>query len=121
MLGSFFAYLSTYSISVNKEEQEMKKVYFTVSGTNFHHGTSFAKEGMKVTLVKEPDNKFDCEAITVKMEGLDAIGHVANSCRTVTYGNYSAGRLYDKIEDYEPAVIEYVFCDKLVCSINIKE
>ena len=42
----------------------MSKIYFTLTGTKYYHGNEFLKPGMK--LKKEPDNKFDKEAIVVK-------------------------------------------------------
>ena len=73
----------------------MKKLYFTITGTKYRHGQDFFKKGMKVRLVKEPDNEFDKEAIKVEMEGLGQVGYVANSTYTVLGESYSAGRLYD--------------------------
>ena len=77
----------------------MKAIYFTVTGTWHYHGQEFLKPGMRVDLVKDPDNKFDKEAIRVELEGLGKIGYVANSPQTVQGESYSAGRLYDKIGD----------------------
>ena len=73
------------------------KAYFTLTGTNHWYGQDFLKKGMKVKLEKEPDNKFDKEAIKVSIKGLGQIGYVANSSNTVIGESYSAGRLYDKI------------------------
>ena len=39
------------------------KVYFTLTGTNHWCGQNFLKKGMKVKLEKEPDNKYDKEAL----------------------------------------------------------
>lgn len=50
-----------------------KKIYFTITGMNYFQGQSFLKPGMKVQIEKEPDNKFDKEAILVSMEGVGAI------------------------------------------------
>ena len=50
-------------------EKNMKDIYFTITGCNHYFGQEFMKKGMKVTLVKEPDNKFDKEAIRVEMKG----------------------------------------------------
>ena len=44
-----------------------KKIYFTITGMNYFQGQSFLKPGMKVQIEKEPDNKFDKEAILVSM------------------------------------------------------
>lgn len=74
----------------------MKDTYFTITGLNFYYGSDFLKEGMKVKLEKEPDNPYDREAILVKIKGLGAIGHVANSTKTVIGESMSAGRMYDR-------------------------
>ena len=45
----------------------MAKIYFTVAGTNHYFGQDFFKSGMKVKLIKEPDNTYDKEAIRVEL------------------------------------------------------
>ena len=85
-----------------------KKVYFTIAGTQYRYGSDFMKKGMKVKLIKEPDNEFDKEAIKVEMEGLGKIGYVANSWKTVIGESFSAGRLYDKIGDEVIGTVMYV-------------
>ena len=55
----------------------MKKTYFTLTGCNHYYGTDFMKKGMKLKLKKEPDNKYDKEAIQVKVKGLGVVGYVA--------------------------------------------
>lgn len=57
----------------------MKKLYFTITGTKYRHGQDFFKKGMKVRLIKEPDNEFDKEAIKVEMDGLGLVGYVATA------------------------------------------
>lgn len=37
----------------------MKKIYFTLTGTKHYFGSYFLEPGMKVKLVKEPDNEYD--------------------------------------------------------------
>ncbi|BDZ75951.1 hypothetical protein Lac1_01340 [Claveliimonas bilis] len=61
----------------------MEKVYFTLTGTEHYYGSEFLEPGMKVQLEKEPENKYDKEAIRVEIEGLGRIGYVANSIYTV--------------------------------------
>ena len=75
------------------------KIYFTLTGTQHYEGQDFLKKGMKIRLEKEPDNKYDHEAIRVRMKGLGKIGYVANSVHTVIGESWSAGRLYDKFGD----------------------
>lgn len=52
-------------------EKKIKKVYFTLTGTKYHYGMDFLEKGMKLYLEKEPDNKYDKEAIMVKKKDLD--------------------------------------------------
>ena len=48
----------------------MAKIYFTLTGTRHYFGDDFLKKGMRIELEKEPDNKYDREAIMVKVKGL---------------------------------------------------
>lgn len=98
----------------------MSKIYFTLTGTKYYHGSDFLKQGMKLTLEKEPDNKYDKEAILVKMEGFGEIGHVANSTYTVIGESMSAGRLYDKIGDTAKAKVVFVTPHGVICKISKK-
>lgn len=95
----------------------MEKKYFTVTRICHRLGTDFMERGMEVRLEKEPDNKYDKEAIRVSMEALGQIGYVANSVTTVKGDTMSAGRLYDKIGDVAAGRILYVFPDGAVCEI----
>ncbi len=103
-----------------KGENTMAKIYFTLTGTKYYHGNEFLKPGMKLELKKEPDNKFDKEAIVVKMEGLGEIGHVANSAHTVIGESMSAGRIYDKIGDTAKAKVVLVTPHGTICSLSKK-
>ncbi len=97
----------------------MTKVYFTLTGTNYHQGSSFLKEGMKVTLKKDHDNEYDTEAIQVYLKGMGVIGHVANSVRTRIGESWSAGRLYDRIGEEAVGTVKYIVHNSAVCSIKI--
>ena len=96
----------------------MGKIYFTVTGLKHYHGDNFIEPGMKVKLIKEPDNELDKEAIRVEMKGLSKIGHVANSPYTVIGDSYSAGRLYDKIGEKANGRVLYVMSKGLLCYID---
>lgn len=98
----------------------MAKIYFTLTGTKYYHGNEFLKPGMKIKLEKEPDNKFDKEAIVVKIESLNEIGHVANSAHTVIGDCMSAGRIYDKIGDTAKAKVVLVTDHGTICQISKK-
>ena len=98
---------------------ERKDIYFTVTGIFRFEDTEFMKAGLPVTLEKEPDNKFDHEAIKVMMPGIGQIGYVANSIHTVVGKEaFSAGRLYDKIGDTAAAVILYNMGNALQCRLT---
>lgn len=95
----------------------MGEMYFTIAGCNHYFGNSFMEKGMKVRLVKEPDNDYDNEAIQVMMNGLGKVGYVANSPHTVKGESMSAGRLYDKIGDKAKGKIVFVLDGSAVCKI----
>ena len=100
----------------------MKKIYFTITGTNHHYGKDFFEPAMKVQLVKEPDNDFDKEAIRVELEGLGPVGYVANSPYTVLGESMSAGRLYDRFGDEAEGIVKYVPRQGILCElVNAKE
>lgn len=86
----------------------MEEMYITIAGAQFRYGTDFLEKGVKVKLIKEPDNQYDKEAIKVELKPFGTIGYVANSVKTVIGECYSAGRLYDKIGDEAKAEICYV-------------
>ena len=86
----------------------MEEMYITIAGAQYKYGTGFLEKGMKIKLVKEPDNKIDKEAIKIELKPFGTIGYVANSVRTVIGECYSAGRLYDKIGDEAKAEVCFI-------------
>lgn len=86
----------------------MDEMYFTIAGCNHYFGTGFMEKGMKVKLIKEPDNEYDKEAIKVKIKGLGKVGYVANSPFTIKGESMSAGRLYDKLGDKAKGKVVFV-------------
>ncbi|WP_194611676.1 HIRAN domain-containing protein [Clostridium vitabionis] len=96
----------------------MKRIFFTITGTNHYYGQEFFKPDMAVKLIKEPDNEADREAIRVELEGLGQVGYVANSPYTVAGESYSAGRLYDKIGDTAEGTVLYILPKGVLCFLN---
>lgn len=47
----------------------MEEMYFTIAGCNHYYGTEFMEKGMKVKLVKEPDNEYDKEQSRSRSRG----------------------------------------------------
>ncbi len=100
------------------EVHHHEKTYFTITGLNHYHGKHFLEPGMKVKLVKEPDNAYDSEAIKVTMKGLGQIGYVANSTYTVLGESKSAGRIYDKFGKKAKGVVLYVVNGGAICRLK---
>ncbi len=96
----------------------MKDTYFTITGMNHYHGSDFLKEGMKVKLIKEPDNPYDKEAIRVELKGLGKIGYVANSPYTVLGESKSAGRMYDMMKKKARGKVILVTMKGAVCKLK---
>ncbi len=96
----------------------MSEIYFTIAGTNHWHGQKFIEPGMKVKLVKEPDNKVDSEAIKVEMPGIGQIGYVANSPYTVLGESMSVGRIYGKNGDEAAGTVLYVLPKGVLCTLD---
>ena len=96
----------------------MSSCYITITGLNHYYGQDFIEPKMNVRLVKEPDNKYDREAIRVELEGLGKIGYVANSPYTVKGESYSAGRVYDRIGDTAEATVKLVVPGGVLCKLK---
>ena len=98
----------------------MSKIYFTIAGTNHHYGSEFFEPNMEVTLVKEPDNEYDKEAIKVELPGLGLVGYVANSPYTVMGESMSAGRIYDRIGESAKGKVVYVLPEGVLCELVVE-
>jgi len=96
----------------------MKDAYFTITGLNYYYGSNLFEKGMKVKLVKEPDNKHDTEAIKVELKGIGKVGYVANSPHTIIGESMSAGRLYDKIGDGAKGKVVFVTDKGILCRLK---
>ncbi len=96
----------------------MNDMYFTITGCKYYFGCNFMEKGMKVKLVKEPENNYDKEAIQVKVKGLGKVGYVANSPFTTKGESMSAGRLYDKLGDKAKGKVMFVVDGGIICKIT---
>ena len=105
-------------MSRKKRRDTMKSVIFTVTGTKHYFGSDFLKKGMKVKLIKEPDNEYDKEAIRVELKGLGKIGYVANSPYTVIGESRSAGRMYDMMKKKAKGRILLVTPRGILCELK---
>ncbi|NOU99518.1 HIRAN domain-containing protein [Paenibacillus planticolens] len=62
-----------------------ESVYIAVRGMKHYFGSNFIKTGQVIHLVKEPDNRYDQEAIRAVIALIGKIGSVANSTHTVPW------------------------------------
>lgn len=85
----------------------MEGIFVTITGVNHYFGMKPFKVGKIFKIVKE-ENDYDDEAIRAELPAIDTIGYVANSTSTVYGGTISAGRLYDKIDDYAYAQTMFI-------------
>lgn len=99
----------------------MTNIYFTITGTGYYHGKDFFEKDMEVILEKEKDNKYDKEAILVKVPGIGEVGHVANSPHTVIGESMSAGRIYDKFEDTAKGIVRFNLSDGVLCQLILEK
>jgi hypothetical protein len=83
-------------------------MFITVIAFDKMHGAKPLKLNGIIKLVKEPDNKYDPEAIACEMRYFGKIGYLANSVNSVIKGCMSSGRVYDKIEDEYYARIKFI-------------
>ena len=102
---------------IDEEKNTMAKTFVTLTGTKYYFGNEFLKKGMKLKLVKEPENEHDKEAIKVTYEGLGKVGYVANSSYTVIGDCISAGRLYDKIKTTAAVKVVLVTSSGTICKV----
>ncbi len=86
----------------------MENIFITITGVNHYFGMKPFKVGKIFKIVKDDDNDYDEEAIRAELPMIDTIGYVANSTNTVYAGTISAGRLYDKIDDYAYAQTMFI-------------
>lgn len=91
-----------------------------MSFKNLHGESAFKLDGI-IKLVKEPDNKYDTEAIACEMRYFGKIGYVANSTNTVIKGCMSSGRVFDKIDDGYFAKIKFITGNTAIAKILSSE
>ena len=95
----------------------MSTMFVTITGIHHYYGDKPFEIGRVVRLVKEPDNKHDNDAIRVELPFIETVGYVANSTSTVYRGTYSAGRIYDKIEDAAFAEVAFITHSSVIAAV----
>ena len=92
-------------------------MFITIIAFNKFHGSKPLRLDGIVKLVKEPDNKYDTEAIACEMRYFGKIGYVANSVNSVIKGCMSSGRVFDKIEDEYYSKIKFITENNAIAKI----
>ena len=95
----------------------MSTMFVTITGINHYYGVKPFEIGRVVRLVKEPENGHDDDAIRVELPFIETVGYVANSTNTVYRGTYSAGRIYDKIEDAAFAEVAFITHSSVIAAV----
>lgn len=91
--------------------------FITITGIDHYYGKKPFEIGRVFKIIKEPDNDYDNEAICAFLPFIEKIGYVANSTRTVYQGTVSAGRLYDKIDDYAYARTMFITHSSIIALV----
>lgn len=95
--------------------------FITITGIDHYYGKKPFEVGRVFKIIKEPDNEYDDEAICAFLPFIEKIGYVANSTRTVYQGTISAGRLYDKIDDYAYAKTMFITHSSVIALVLDKD
>ena len=89
-----------------------KKICVTINHLDDFESQLFLKTGDILILKKDRNNQYDDEAIiTYSMNGYKC-GYVANSVHSVARGTYSAGRIYDLIEDEARCTVRFILAEE---------
>ena len=85
-----------------------KKIYITINHLDDFESQMFLKPGDVLALKKDKKNTYDDEAIAAYTKDNYKCGYVANSVHSVARGTYSAGRVYDQIEDEAKCCVRFI-------------
>ncbi|OJG72900.1 hypothetical protein RV11_GL002474 [Enterococcus phoeniculicola] len=76
------------------------------------------KVGNFLSLVKEPENIFDEEAIAVMAPVIGKVGYVANSPHTLAKGCLSGGRIYDLLPNECLVIPRFITQTKIIARVH---
>ena len=93
-------------------------IYVTVNHIYDFAGGNPFRCGDELFLKKEPDNLYDDEAIAVYDRHGVKCGMIANSVSTVARGTMSAGRVFDRTEDGQKAVVRFILEDCMIAQFQ---
>jgi len=103
--------------SAEKEVTGVDK-YITITGFYYYYEKKPFAIGNLIRCRKEPDNRYDCEAIKCTLPMLGTVGYIANSPNTVAGGTMSAGRLYDQVGERFYVRVMFTTQSKIICRVE---
>ncbi len=89
-----------------------EKICITINHLDESESLMYLKISDILTLKKDKNNQYDDEAIAVYTKDNYKCGYVANSVHSVARGTYSAGRVYDHIEDEAKCTIRFILVEE---------
>lgn len=110
--------LDDSSLEKGLYKSDNEEIYITINHLDEFNGLSNIKVGDTLTLIKDLDNPYDDEAIAVYDKDDIKIGYVANSVDTVARGTYSAGRLYDQLNNNK-CTVKFILNDSVIALIDM--
>jgi len=96
----------------------MSEHYITITGYRNYHGDKPFFIGALIRCKKEPENRYDREAICCSLPMIGKVGYVANSVGTVAGGTMSAGRIYDRVPTRFYARVMFTTQTKVICRVE---
>lgn len=94
------------------------EMFVTVTGFANYYGKKPFSIGNVLICEKDPSNKYDSEAILVRLPIIGVVGYIANSIYSIAGGTMSAGRIYDKVEDRFYIRVLFVTQSKIICHVE---
>ena len=94
-----------------------EKIYVTIVHIDEFCGYNHLKVKDVLYLRKEMNNIYDDEAIAVYDDRRNKCGYVANSVHSVARGTYSAGRLYDLMENEKQCKVSFILNGDVIAQI----
>ena len=99
-----------------------KKIYVTINHLDDFESQLILKTGDVLILKKDRNNQYDDEAIVAYTKDAYKCGYVANSVHSVARGTFSAGRVYDLIEDEARCCVRFILVEEgcLIAELEVE-
>lgn len=98
--------------------EEKQELYVTITGVRNYYGMQPFAIGNLIRCRKEPDNRYDCDAIKCTLPMVGKVGYIANSVGTVACGTMSAGRIYDRVGEKFYVRVMFTTNTKIICRVE---